>query len=833
MPSDAFMPAPGLTIPQRPRTAEVHALDAQVHQRAGRYDLVPLFPVRLSGVPFETLESLHSPRTTALSAEVIRLRQRARDAGERLLRDLDGADVGRPVRRQARKAVIRLESVPEPPDGFTALVDDYGRARDLLLRCTAELAEDFQQEHAASRATLRRLIRDWALPFSVFTSSAGMDDLFAQERLSGSGLPPATAGERKRERRYLLYLQRIAAKNDTMSAFGPTCWGRVEPSVVGARLAPRAGIARRDTYLEKWVVGALARAITADAEARMEIAPRIRDDVSLDGDAVVRADGSRVCLDAEAAAYLRAVDGSIPARSLGAREILDRLVSEGVVTWALEAVELAAHRLELMRDEIGGWSNPVSRLRWLAEVDNLLAAQQAFAQEADVAGRRRIMKAAAETAARWGGTAPGGRALYRGDNAIGEDCVRDTAFVLSPEIAAALTRDAAPWIDLWRDSYTCLIRRAAGGLRELLQSAPTHRGRVLLPGFLHHCETQGFPLTGSGLVRLAAPAVEEIRSAFWAAIADRRQDAPEWLLTSEDIRRVRAGLKVEPLEAFTFPSVDFQIAAASIGAIASGQFSVVISEVHAASSIMQHGLMWSCPDRKTLADALQAMTGATGVLHYGSERVSATAHTTADLVGLLGDRLLIAGSAPVPAGARTIAPARIEVVVDDATGDVALQEMESGKWVGSFARDWVVWHAFHPFVLNRERHTPRLRLGRVIVQRQSWVLGVDEFDGDLAFGPSLAATLAGLRVRRGLPRWVFARPTEGTFGPSTIVGRQKDRKPICVDLESILGMELLAHWVARYQRLEVTEMLPRPSELWWREETGRYSFEIRGLVRGA
>jgi hypothetical protein len=46
-------------------------------------------------------------------------------------------------------------------------------------------------------------------------------------------------------------------------------------------------------------------------------------------------------------------------------------------------------------------------------------------------------------------------------------------------------------------------------------------------------------------------------------------------------------------------------------------------------------------------------------------------------------------------------------------------------------------------------------------------------------------------------------------------------------------MELLAHWVARYERLEVTEMLPRPSELWWREESGRYSFEIRGLVRGA
>jgi hypothetical protein len=252
-----------LTTARRPRTAEIHAPTAEA-QRACRYDLVPLFPVRLSGVPFEALESLHAPRTAALSAEIVRVRQHARDAAARLLRDLDGAQMDRPLRRRARKAVARLECLPQTPGGFAARVDDYEHSRDLLRRCTAELAEAFEQEYTAGRAALRRLMREWALPFSVFTSSAGMDDLFAPERLSGSGLPPATAGERKRERRYLLYLQRIAAKNDTMSAFGPTCWGRVEPTIIGARLAPRAGIARRDTYVEKWVVAALARAITAD-----------------------------------------------------------------------------------------------------------------------------------------------------------------------------------------------------------------------------------------------------------------------------------------------------------------------------------------------------------------------------------------------------------------------------------------------------------------------------------------------------------------------------------------------------------------------------------------
>jgi hypothetical protein len=742
---------------------------------------------------------------------------------------MDAENAARPIRRRARKALLQFESLPENVNGPAALVDDYNRARDRLLLHKSELADSFQREYAASRATLRGLVRDWVLPFTVFTSSTGIDDLFSEDRLTGSSLPVATGGERKRERRYLLYLQRIAAKNDTMSAFGPTCWGRVDPSVIGVRFAPRSGITRRDTYLEKWVVTSLAQAISADAEARMEIAPRIRDDVFLDGDVAVRADGSRVCLDKEIAAYLRVIDGSTPARSLGSREILEHLVNEGILTWAIEPVQLAAHRLEPIRDDIAGWSNPAPRSRWLAEVDNLLAAQHAFSQASDVALRRRIMKAVTEAAASWGGAARGGRALYRGDNAIGEDCVRETGFALSREAAGVLARDAAPWIDLWRRSYTCLIRRAASGLRALFQSAPTHHGRVLLPSFLHHCEAHDVPLTRGGLVRLAAPAVEEIRAAFWSALAGR-EDASEWELTPEDFSRVREYLRGEPLETFTFPSVDFQLSADSVAAIASGQFSVVISEMHAASSIMQHGLMWSCPEPAILAHALQAMTGAIGVLHYGSERVSATAHTTADLAGLLGDRLLIAGSAPVPAGARTIAPAQVEVILDSETGDVALQDLQTGKQVGSFARDWVVWHAFHPFVLHRERHTPRLRVGRVIVQRESWVADIDELHADLAFGPSLAATLAELRLHRRMPRWVFARPAEGTFAPSTIVGRQKDRKPICIDLESILGMELLAHWLGRYRRLEITEMLPRPSELWWREDIGRYSFEIRALV---
>jgi len=131
-----------------------------------------------------------------------------------------------------------------------------------------------------------------------------------------------------------------------------------------------------------------------------------------------------------------------------------------------------------------------------------------------------------------------------------------------------------------------------------------------------------------------------------------------------------------------------------------------------------------------------------------------------------------------------------------------------------------------------------MRLGRCIVQRRTWTVAPDELDGAHFKGVDvrLLAAAERLRSRRDLPRWVFIRPGPGRLGPTKLVGRHKDHKPVLVDLESYLGIDILSSWIRKHGEIEMIEMLPRPSELWWRESDGRYCHEIRALVtppRGA
>ena len=62
------------------------------------------------------------------------------------------------------------------------------------------------------------------------------------------------------------------------------------------------------------------------------------------------------------------------------------------------------------------------------------------------------------------------------------------------------------------------------------------------------------------------------------------------------------------------------------------------------------------------------------------------------------------------------------------------------------------------------------------------------------------------------------------------MNRMKDVKPICVDLESYVFMEMFARKLHKYGRVELVEMVPAPGQLVWREPDGHRCFEIRTLL---
>ncbi|HEX9819588.1 MAG TPA: hypothetical protein VGD07_08255, partial [Methylomirabilota bacterium] len=137
-----------------------------------------------------------------------------------------------------------------------------------------------------------------------------------------------------------------------------------------------------------------------------------------------------------------------------------------------------------------------------------------------------------------------------------------------------------------------------------------------------------------------------------------------------------------------------------------------------------------------------------------------------------------------------------------------------------------------PFFFEVRPESPRMRLGRCIVQRRTWIVGGEDLGGLRFAGADvrLLSAVERLRAARGLPRRVFIRPAAGRLGPTKLMGRHKDHKPVFIDLESYLSLDLFASWVRRHGAIQVTEMLPIPEESWWREPEGVYCYEIRALV---
>src|SRR5205085_558786 len=209
--------------------------------------------------------------------------------------------------------------------------------------------------------------------------------------------------------------------------------------------------------------------------------------------------------------------------------------------------------------------------------------------------------------------------------------------------------------------------------------------------------------------------------------------------------------------------------------------------------------------------------------HFGFFAADFTAHTTVRIFDALPQQAVFASAQRGNPNWRSVPPAHAEVFVDE-QGDVALRA--NGEYLGSFARHWIIPLGFHPFHSGLTPPTPRLRCGRVIVQRRTWTVSVGEMGSGNFSGLSrdLVVAIERLRAEKDLPRFVYIRPTEQALRRSGAEGRDKDTKPVFVDLESYLFLEIFHRWLIKAGEIEVTEMLPNPEHLFWKESDGRHSF---------
>ena len=240
---------------------------------------------------------------------------------------------------------------------------------------------------------------------------------------------PASGTRRTRERLRTLaqYIQRLSAKNDSISAYGPTSWGTVDEQRRGLSIAPVPGIARRTVYFERWVIDALVTVMNRDADA-VATSPR-----------------------------------------------------------TIEAPALDPHGFDALLEDVRGWRAGAAKDRWSTVLGALADAKRRFAQGTE--DRLAIVERTLELLRSTGIPSPRAtRALYAATNLFGESCARDTGAVLGGDLHQLIATDAAPWYDLWQDVHAHVSSEVARQLCEVVDLArpmplPEYLERCRAAGF--------------------------------------------------------------------------------------------------------------------------------------------------------------------------------------------------------------------------------------------------------------------------------------------------------------------------------------------------------------
>jgi hypothetical protein len=789
----------------------------------------------MAGVPFDVLEKLATEKTAALARELV-VRQdefaKAKIEVEALLRHR-GHGLSEELFRAWRKA-IRSGTMPPAADQPSRVFANCWECASHLAATEARLEESLREELGQARTALLEAARTVLRPYLVFTAEGLRERLARQSAASAGSLPPRNKASRAHERHLLLYLQRICAKNDSLSAFGPEGWGTIAGAPTSLTLSPQPGIAARETFLERWTAHGVAAALNADPEIRVELSPRLNPNGRLDGNQFVLADtGEAIVLDDATLQLLGRIDGNTPAHSLGnVLESLEQLALQKIIRWEEEVPALEPHPFDVLIADVLAWRETPVRARWLERLQPIAALPGKFAATEETSARIEIIDEADDRLGQLGAIPKTGtRFLYSAANPIGEECFRECGFSIGEDLVNEVTRDAAPWIDLWRDCYAFVASRVAAGLRGLLEKAPRQNGAIALPAFLRHCEQLRMPLAGPAMVGLAHMAFQEVKAAFREQLRNR-PDAEEWQLTADECHFIRKNFRYPKFDEYTYPSADMQISAKSAEAVARGEYEWILAELHPPVALLHHGFYWGCPDKEALGRALARTTKGRPTFHFGFFAIDFTATTTVRVLDAMPDLTFFVAPQRGNPRWRIISPAEVEVFVDEASGDVGLRTRGAQEYLGSFARGWTIPLGFHPFLFGRSPHMPRLRCGKVIVQRRSWTVNLEELPAGNYTGVSrnLVVAMERLRSAKGWPRYIYIRPSEQALRRSGAEGRDKDTKPVFIDLESYLFLEVFHGWLTKSGELEVTEMLPDPEHFLWQEADGRRTFELRTQI---
>ncbi|GAB4192327.1 MAG: hypothetical protein OHK0022_06430 [Roseiflexaceae bacterium] len=743
--------------------------------------------------------------------------------------------------------LLRKGRLPDQPTGdpsADAQIAALARAEEELLAAQSAFPQIYAAASQHCAETLYAVSRDERFREAVIWQNRSAFHSAVVRLHDPTGLAHRATQQRQHEELVANYLQRYCVKNDTIGFFGPVGWARITP---GPELTLRPGpqlLAARRTYFEQWGIDALAAALAERYPLWPWCAPRRLPFVSL-RDRTLCLPGRRpLVLSPLQAAVLRLCDGQHTAEVLAAElaaalpelvddaetvfETLDHFQENGLIVWTLEVpfTTYPEQQLRLLLERI---DEPELRDATLGELDRLEALRAAVAAAAGDSQRLDLALTELETsfsASTGAAATQNAGATYAARTLLYEDCRRDAEVTLGEQLVATLE---AP-LDLLLTSarwYTATIaERYRTAFGQIYADLCRESGLSTVDGSSFWSRVQ------QQLLGDRAGLINETTEAFqqrWAAVLELPEGQRAVAYRAGELRtRVDALFAVERRgwQTALYHSPDLMIAADSPEAVARGEYLLVMGELHMSSNTLRSSLfVEQHPAREELLLAVDRDIPATCVV---PEPPRSWREVTARLNSRLGrprDLRLVSSndSCGVPPGqALLIADL---VVVDSGAGLQARTRDGQRRFdlIECFSEvlGMEIVNQFKP--LRHARHTPRISIDRLVIQRETWRFQPAELP--FVFEKQDEARFLGLRRwqrAQQLPRWAFVKmPTE--------------RKPFYVDFDSPVLVQMLAKALRRActagaaeEWFSISEMLPDHRQLWLHDAEGRrYTSELR------
>lgn len=795
------------------------------------WQMWPWVWLRGSGMSVAYVDRLAAPGARQAAQTYLEHRTQVESAFAEAIRVLEPAIEARhgKDRRPFSKAIVKLkkgtlpaniERLEEACDSLRIAKREWNSSESLRMEFEERYAADSEQIWEAlvtiSTEPVFREAVAWQNPEALRT---GIDKI-------------AKSKEPKYQRLVANYLQRYCTKNDTIGFFGPIAWGHIVPGpsnlMVGANL-----VAQREVFFSSWAVNALATRMSENQVLRARLAPRRLPSVYTNGNLAHYGAGKSVAVSGEITWLLNQCDAETSAVQIAelavannefdfedvddVYETLEALQDRSLIIWELQVPFMHIHPERFLQSKLHALLPESADA--LATLEQFLASRGRLAQSAgspeQVALCLKELDSLFEETAGTSATRNAG-STYGGRTIVFEDCKRDVELNVSESLLGSISSPlglvlmSARWCSheiavRQRKVFRKVHAECGGGsiplsvyLSSVVSTLPTMRGE------------------DGGIVEEVI--IEAKRK--WATLLAYQDGDSSITLRSSDLGEAVESAFAAPGPGWPsarFHSPDFLISAKTLSAPPAP--TIVLGELHAGtvtvfSAAVTH---YDCP---ILPDVIKT--------YKGEAPIRIEIVLPDDMVGRASSRSMRADDWQVEVNSSLSHKPRhhvlqvhelvveetstsLRVVNHDRSLDFDIMEFFDYQFAGALSSRFMFG--------GGDSHSPRITIDNLVICRESWTLKADQCPfAQESRGPKQFLAAQQWRKQHRFPRWLFAKASS-------------ERKPMFVDLDSPLLIELLCNQIRKSDVVAFSEMLPAIDDNWLADaEDRRYTSELRTVV---